>query len=241
MGATSTSRTIEIWGDIGCPWCYLNSHRIRRAIELAGVDAEVVYRAYELSPQAPTVAEKTTAEYLVTERGREPEYIEATRAKVRAVGEEYGLVYNLEGTLHTSSRAAHEALKFAADQGKQSELLDRLYRAHFEENRDFGAPAAVADLAVEVGLDRDELLTALESGVHADAVTADIARASSLGVTGVPFLLIDGVHEVRGARDEHALADALRAAELAALVDADGELCAPDGCVLPTPAGVADA
>ena len=46
---------VEIWSDVVCPWCYLGKRRFEHgldAFEHSG-DVEVVYRSFELDPDAP--------------------------------------------------------------------------------------------------------------------------------------------------------------------------------------------
>ena len=69
-----------------------------------------------------------------------------------------------------------------------------------------------ADLAAEVGLDRDEVVAALGSGRYAEAVQADIDQAHRYGISGVPFYVIDGKYGVSGAQPPQTFADALATA-----------------------------
>lgn len=46
---------IEMWTDLGCPWCYLGKHRLRAAIaQRSDADRfEIVMGSFELDPGAP--------------------------------------------------------------------------------------------------------------------------------------------------------------------------------------------
>src|SRR5436190_26138 len=50
---------VEIWSDLVCPWCYLGKRRLERALEgFEHADrVDVVWRSFELEPDAPKVAE----------------------------------------------------------------------------------------------------------------------------------------------------------------------------------------
>ena len=52
--------------------------------------------------------------------------------------------------------------------------------------------------------------TLLPSGADADAVQAEIATASRMGITGVPCFLLEQRYAVMGAQDAEVLADAIR-------------------------------
>jgi len=84
----------------------------------------------------------------------------------------------------------------------------------------------------------------LDSDAYADAVRADEADAARLGVTGVPFFVVDGRYAVPGAQPPEVMLQVLdrcwqdRVAEagdhaadgVGDEVPATGEVCGPDGC-----------
>jgi predicted DsbA family dithiol-disulfide isomerase len=84
--------------------------------------------------------------------------------------------------------------------------------AHFEEGKHVGRLADLADLAAEVGIDREAALQALESGKYSSAVTADIDQARAYGITGVPFFVIDGKFGLSGAQDSSTFLEVLKKA-----------------------------
>ncbi|SDD53281.1 DsbA family oxidoreductase [Actinokineospora iranica] len=58
----------------------------------------------------------------------------------------------------------------------------------------------MADLAEEVGLNRELVVTALSEGSYADAVRADEREATELGANGVPFFVVDRRYGFSGAQ-----------------------------------------
>ena len=60
---------------------------------------------------------------------------------------------------------------------------------YFTEGRHVRRVEELADLASEIGLDRDEVVRVLDSGDYGRAVATDIAQAAAYGIRGVPFLL----------------------------------------------------
>ena len=79
-------------------------------------------------------------------------------------------------------------------------MLERLYRAYFTEQRSLFDRESLVTLAGEAGLDTNEARQALEDGTFADAVAKDLNDAKRLGVTGVPFFVVDGRYAVSGAQ-----------------------------------------
>ena len=88
-------------------------------------------------------------------------------------------------------------------------MKERLLRAYFVEGRHLGHDEDLADLAADVGLDRQVVLAALRRGTYADDVDVDIRQGWAYGISGVPFFVIDLRYGVSGAQDPDLFARAL--------------------------------
>jgi predicted DsbA family dithiol-disulfide isomerase len=88
-------------------------------------------------------------------------------------------------------------------------MVDRLFRANFSEGVRVADRSELVRLAVEVGLDAREVNAALDEQSFAPAVREDEDRAKALGITGVPFFVIDGTLGVSGAQSTEVLRGAL--------------------------------
>src|SRR5690606_28561591 len=98
---------------------------------------------------------------------------------------------------------------YAKAHGKQLEMKERLLAAYFLEGRHVGRIPDLADLAAEIGLDRDDVVRALESEQHLQDVKADVAQAAAYGINGVPFFVFEGKYGVSGAQEAATFADVL--------------------------------
>jgi len=65
---------------------------------------------------------------------------------------------------------------------------------------DSGLARRLFTASVDEGLDATEVREALESDHYVDAVRRDLEEARMLGVTGVPFFVIDGRYGISGAQ-----------------------------------------
>jgi predicted DsbA family dithiol-disulfide isomerase len=128
----------------------------------------------------------------------------------RAAGD--GLEFRLDGLRSGNTRAAHRLIHLAKERGRQAELVERLHRAYFTEQRSVFDAAALVELAADAGLDRDEAERVLATDAYADAVEADERTARELGATGVPFFVIDRRYGVSGAQPADVLQRALEQA-----------------------------
>lgn len=205
---------IDIWSDIACPWCYIGKRKFERgAAEFTqagdGRAVEVEYHSFELAPDTPVDFDGTEIDFLVKHKGMPAEQVQQMLDRVVGIAADTGLAYDFSILQHTNTVKAHELLHFAKTQGKQLELTERLLSAYFTEGRHVGRIEDLADLAAEVGLDRDAAVAALESGEFTQAVREDQATAQGYGIQGVPFFVIDGAYGVSGAQEAAAFTQVL--------------------------------
>ncbi|MGN6575300.1 MAG: DsbA family oxidoreductase [Nocardioides sp.] len=207
---------VDVWSDIACPWCYVGKRRfaegVRRYQAAGGGEVEVEYHSFELAPDTPVDFQGSEADFLADHKGLPLDQVRQMLAQMTEVARAEGLEFDYDSLQHTNTLKAHEALHAAKAAGRQAELKERLLRAYFTEGRHIGYDDELADLAAEVGLDRETVLAALREGTYREDVAADIAQANAYGIRGVPFFVIGGRYGVSGAQDPQLFADALRQA-----------------------------
>ena len=220
---TSTPIKIDVWSDIACPWCYIGKRRLEGGLAAFAADpdappVEIEYRSYELAPDTPVDFEGSEIEFLVGHKRMAADQVETMLDRVGAVARSVGLVYDFDALRYTNTVKAHQLLHYAKAHGRQLEAKERLLRAYFSEGRHVGHDDELADLAADVGLDRDDVLRSLHAGEYLPAVRADQQTAMEYGIHGVPFFVIDGRYAISGAQPEDVFAQALArvAAERAA-------------------------
>jgi predicted DsbA family dithiol-disulfide isomerase len=69
-------------------------------------------------------------------------------------------------------------------------MHEALFRAFFEQGRDIGNIEELCAIAGEKGLDAHALRAALDEGRYTAQVLDDEQLAHSLGITGVPIMLL---------------------------------------------------
>ncbi|OJH34083.1 thioredoxin [Cystobacter ferrugineus] len=89
--------------------------------------------------------------------------------------------------MHPNAKPAAEAALAAHEQGKFWEYHDKLFANQRALDR-----ASLEKYAQELGLDVARFKAALDSGKFTAQVTADMAEASRVGVTGTPSFFING-------------------------------------------------
>ena len=202
---------VEIWSDVVCPWCYLGKKRFEQA--LAGFehrdDVQVIYRSFELDPTSPPGVTTPTVERLASKYGMSAEQASQAQRQMeeRAAGD--GLTFRMDGLRSGNTRDAHRLIQLAKERGRQAALVERLYRAYFTEQDSVFDHDALTRLAVEAGLDPDEVKQVLASDSYGDHVDTDEAMAQALGATGVPLFVIDRKYGISGAQPAETITQVL--------------------------------
>jgi predicted DsbA family dithiol-disulfide isomerase len=206
---------IDIWSDVVCPWCYLGKKHFEHALESFDDhdDLVVVYRSFELDPGAERDVTTPTRDRLASKYGMSIAEADAAQRQMEQRAAAAGLEFNLTDLRSGSTYDAHRLLQFARERGLQPELLERLHRAYFTEQRSIFDAESLTALAAEVGLDSDEVRGVLVGEDFATDVVEDEQTARSIGVTGVPFFVIDQRFAVSGAQPAEIIVQALEHAQ----------------------------
>ena len=231
------SMKIEIWSDVACPWCYIGKRRFETALaEFEHRDSvEVKWRSYQLDPTLPEHYDGTELEYLSTRKGLAPQQVAQMFQHVTEQAKGEGLDYRFDSVVVANSFTAHRLIHLAAAHGKQDEAKERLLSDHFEHGKDIGSREYLTSLALDLRINRDEVEELFTTDKYAADVRSDFEEGRALGISGVPFFVIDRKFGLSGAQPAEtfaaALSEAWEAANPLVLVNStDGDACGPDGC-----------
>lgn len=203
---------VDIWSDIACPWCYIGKRRFESALKLVDFaqDVEVHWHAYQLDPSLPEHYHGTEQEYLSTVKAMDPQQVAGMLAHVTEQAAAEGLAYDFDTVQPANSFSALRLLEFAKQRGAGDAMKEALLAAHFVQGANVGDHDTLVQLATEIGLDAQDAAAALADGSYTDEVNADIAQAQQLGISGVPFFVLQGKYGISGAQPAEAFAQALR-------------------------------
>ncbi|HEY9839662.1 MAG TPA: DsbA family oxidoreductase [Candidatus Obscuribacterales bacterium] len=210
---------IDIWADIVCPFCYIGKRHLETA--LAGFPGregvEIRWHSFELDPRAPERDDRSVAEILSAKYGQSPALTEEMLDRVIVLGAQSGLNLRLREAIRVNSFLAHRLIYLAASHNLQDQAVERLMRAYFTEIEDLSNPETLIRLFDEIGISEDVVRTTLDSGAFAGTVRDDERTAHELGISGVPFFLLDQKYALSGAQPvsvfRQALADVFAKSE----------------------------
>ena len=202
---------VEIWSDVVCPWCYVGKRRFEQALASFPHrdQVEVVWRSFELDAAAPPERVGDYAQLLATKYGVSVERGQEMIDTMTATAAQEGLDFRFDRARVGSTFDAHRLLHLAAERGLQDALKERLMLATFTQGEPIGDRETLVRLAVEVGLDVDEVEAVLSDGRYAEQVREDEREAQRFGISGVPFFVVDRTYGVSGAQPAQVLSEVL--------------------------------
>jgi len=200
---------VDIWSDVVCPWCAIGRVRLRKAADMAGIPVRIIHHAFELRPDE---TERRPTLEVLGERYGGRERARGMTLRVRELAALDGLTLRTDEALSANTFDAHRLVAWAQRLGKGDEMLEALMRVHFTDLKDLNDAATLRHVAEAVGLDGQAAEEVLSGGRYATEVRADEQAARELGISGVPFFVLDGRLGVSGAQAIEVFVAALRQA-----------------------------
>ena len=198
---------VEVVSDVICPWCYIGKRRFEKALALVTDEAKIELRwlPFQLNPDMPREgmarADYRARKFGSVERGR------SLDARVAAEGQGEGIAFAFERIERTpNTLAAHQLIEIAQQEGRGDATVDALFRAYFEQARDIGDPAVLAEIAARCEV------SGWPGAADEKRVVALEASMRGLGISAVPTFIFERRLGVSGAHPPESLAAAMREA-----------------------------
>ncbi len=206
-----SKNSIAIYSDLICPWCYIGKRRMEEALRQLPPSTIVSpsWHPFQLNPDLPR---------------------EGLNRKL----------YRYDLQTHTPNTFdSHRLVWLAGVSGVQDVVVEALFHAYFCEGANFSDGKKLIEIGVAAGMDVSHLERSLASDESASAVREEEQQARRLGISGVPFYLINKAVSFSGAQPEETFLDALRRTQSPdkklpnAGHDDAPQTCGPDGCQVP--------
>lgn len=203
--------TVDIWSDIRCPFCYIGKKNFEKGLTDAGLleKVKVVWHSFQLDPSLKTSPEKNSLEHFMESKGISRDRAEEMFSHVQSAAETAGIHFNMEGQKVANSYRGHLLIHLAQARGLGSEAEELLFRAQFVENRNIDDTITLMEIGKTLGLEEKEISEALTSDALGYAVMQDMQQAQQLGISGVPFFVINDKYGVSGAQPPEVFAEVL--------------------------------
>lgn len=231
---------VEIWSDVMCPFCYIGKRKFEKALEQFPHknDITIIWKSFQLDPTTVTDPSLNTIENLAQKKGWSKKQANETVAHVTKIAKQVGLDFHFEKAVVANSFDAHRLSHLAKKYGKQNELEEKLFAAYFTEGKNTADYDTLLQIGTEIGLDIKEIENLLKSDTYANEVHLDIKQAQQIGVSGVPFFVLDNKYTISGAQESETFLGALTKAykehsktnTIEKIATDNNDCCGPDGC-----------
>lgn len=205
---------VEIWSDFVCPFCYMGERKFEQGLaDFEHKDeVEIVFKSFQLSMGKEDVKGKDIHQIIADKYNISYDQAKANNDQIVKAAEKVGLNYRFDILKLNNTELAHEIAKYADSVGKGKALVDRYFKAYFEEGLDIGDKEKLIELADEVGLNTTELKKQLDQETLKAEIKKDEVLARKLGINSVPFFIINDRYTVSGAQDSKQFLKALNEA-----------------------------
>jgi predicted DsbA family dithiol-disulfide isomerase len=196
---------LDIYSDTICPWCFIGKRRLERALaERPQPGLSIHWRAFQLNPGMPP--EGMDRRYYLEAKFGGVERAGRIYDMVRAAGASEGIDFAFDRIARTPSTLnSHRLIRYAAERGRQDQLLEAVFCSYFLGGRDIGSDDVLVEIAAEAGMDCDAARRYLDSDADVETVLSEDRIARRLGITGVPCFVFNGRFALSGAQEPEAL------------------------------------
>lgn len=207
---------IKYWSDIACPFCYIGSTRMKKAMKEVGIydDTKLELKSFQLNPMESKNAK--AGDYINHFTGGRKELEDRAKqqmAYITEMAKGEGLDFHLDKVVPTNTMDAHRLIKLAEanyDRDLVEKLIARLYKVYFTDGKSIADHDVLTKAAVEVGMKEDEVKHLLNSSKYQKEVIADEVEAQQSGIQAAPFFVINNKYGISGAQPYEVFVNALK-------------------------------
>ncbi|WP_170979157.1 DsbA family oxidoreductase [Roseomonas sp. HF4] len=212
--APATAGRLEIVSDTICPWCWIGKAHLDGALALLreeGLTFEIGWLPFQLNPDMPAGG-VDRRDYRTQKFGSWERSVELD-AQVAEAGRAAGVAFRHDLMLRTPNTVeAHRLIRLAGDAGVQHDVAERLFRAYFQEGKDIGDPAVLAEQGAAAGMPADALAAFTAGEAAREEVVGESLALARAGISGVPSFLLDRHLLFSGAMPAERMAEGFRRA-----------------------------
>jgi predicted DsbA family dithiol-disulfide isomerase len=193
---------VDIWSDIRCPFCYVGKKNFEKALEQfpEKEKIELNWHSFQLDPEMKTQPEKNSLEYFSERKGVSEEQAKGMYEHVYKAGKEAGIAFNFDHQKVANSYRAHLLLQLAASKNLANEAEEALFKAQLIEGKNIDNEATLVEIGKSISLNEEEIKKAFVSEQFGLQVSRDMKLAEQMGISGVPFFVINDKYGVSGAQ-----------------------------------------
>lgn len=212
--APATAGRLQIVSDAICPWCWIGKTHLDGALAILraeGMVFEIGWLPFQLNPDMP--AEGADRRDYRTRKFGSWERSQELDAQVAEAGRAVGLGFRHDLMARTPNTVqAHRLIRLAAGSGVQHEVVERLFRAYFQDGKDIGDRGVLAAEGAAAGMPAEALAAFTEGTAGLEEVVGESLGLAQAGISGVPSFVLDRHVLFSGAMPAERMAEGFRQA-----------------------------
>lgn len=200
---------IEVVSDVICPWCFVAKRRLEQAIEDVRdrYEFRTAWHPFQLNPTIP--AEGIERRIYRTAKFGSWEHSHALDMRLVEVGKSVGIEFAFDHIQWTPNTFdAHRLIWLAQQESVQECVVEALFHAYFEQGQNIGDRQILTEIGLASGIDYERLMQFWSSDEGSTAVNEEEAAARRLGISSVPYIIINGKYSLSGAQDPQTIVSA---------------------------------
>ena len=195
---------VKIVSDIVCPWCYIGESNWEKGSSEwkqshPEVSIDVEFKPFRLDPNLPM--EGVPRDEVLSQKFGSKDQMEKILARTIKAGKEVGVPIEFQsGVMQPNTLQGHRLIRLAKDYNLQREMVASLFRSYFAENLNLTEQDVLTLIALNVGIPKSALDEFWTKDQYRDEILEEEKRMRDLGVTGVPFFIINDSFDFSGAQ-----------------------------------------
>lgn len=197
---------IEVWSDFSCPFCYIGVHNFYLALDAFNAEhqteAMLLFKAYELSPDAPFETELSYYENLAQKYDVPLDRAKEMTDNAVVYAKEAGLTIDFDKVIPVTTTIAHRVAIWVQQHhlDKSRAFNMRLFEGYFAKGENIADDQVLAAILAEVGIEAINIADILTDHTISQAKDVDLAEAMGFGIKSVPFFVFNRTDAVAGAQ-----------------------------------------
>ena len=220
---------VEVVSDVACPWCYIGKKRLEKALELTKgqFDFDITYKPYQLDARIPAQG-VDYKQHLQNKFGLNR--LEEAWQRVESIGQSVGIDFQF----HQMKKAIntlplHVLLNEAGKEGFQQALAEALFKANFEKPVDLSDETVLVELMARFGWSKEKTTAVLHDEALRISVVHEINHYQQLGISGVPFFIVNDKYGISGAQATETFVSAFNSLKPEDFLAEEAPSCSVDG------------
>jgi predicted DsbA family dithiol-disulfide isomerase len=190
--------SVTVYSDYVCPFCYLGRKSLDQYQDNREEELEVDWHPFDLRSQKRGPDGEIDQS---VDDGKDDEYYQQAMENVERLQEQYGVGMNMDTATDVDSLNAQIVSYYIKEHYPYETWLEfdeAVLHALWQEGRDIGQEEVLVELAEDVGIDGDEVNSALNDEGIRQKIHEKFSESHQQGVTGVPTFAYEG-YAARGA------------------------------------------